>query len=340
MVPPVAVLTATHERRQSLRRVLESLRHQSLPADAFRVVVVCDGCTDGTADMVRSMSFPFDVTVIEQTPGRGPAAARNLGLAAVRSPIVVFIDDDVVPAANLLEVHASRHEERHDLIVIGPLLPPDRANQPWIRWEGDTLRKQYREMECGLWAPSPRQFYTGNASVRREHLSAVSGFDERLKRGEDVELAFRLQRRGLQFVFEPRAGATHFAHRSFHAWLGGAYEYGRAELAMGPVAGTRGFVDVKAEDFQRRSPIVRRLVLHGLAHPSIAPAVIMSGRIAGRTLTLAGLWRLARGAYTTIFELAYWRGVDRATGPSGSALAILDAGRERAGVRRTSGAHR
>ncbi len=284
--------------------------------------------------MLRSARYPFTLSVIEQTPGRGPGAARNLALSAADAKIVLFLDDDVVPATQLVEVHASHHAERADLVVIGPLLPPGRGQQPWIRWEGDTLLKQYAEMETGAWAPSPRQFYTGNASVMREHLVDAGGFHEGLRRGEDVELALRLERRGLTFLFEPRAVAVHIARRSFASWLDAAYEYGRSELTMRPAPGFRGLVEAKADDFQRRDPLVRWVVARSLAFPSAAPWVIFVARVVGRAMAAVHIWRLARGAYTTIFELAYWRGVELALGPRGASLALLRAGRERASNRR------
>jgi len=233
MTTPVAIVTPTHQRRDSLARVLDGLTRQSCGPGFFAVVVVCDGCTDGTAEMLRSTRFPFQVHVIEQRPGKGPAAARNRAIMAAHAPVILFLDDDVIPNERLVEVHAAHHAQNSDLVVIGTLLAPDRRMQPWIRWEADTLEKQYREMQAGAWSPTPRQFYTGNASVMRQHVVDAGGFDARFRRGEDVDLAFRLQSRGLRFVFDPDAGGVHIARRSFRSWIGAAHEYGRVELAMG-----------------------------------------------------------------------------------------------------------
>lgn len=273
--------------------------------------------------MLRNARYPFQLQVLEHSSAAGPAAARNRALAEVDSPIVLFLDDDVIPDEDLVAVHAGHHAEEPDVVVIGTLMAPADRQQPWIRWEAETLLKQYAEMQAGVWAPTPRQFYTGNASVRREHLLAAAGFDLRFRRGEDVDLACRLERRGLRFLFEPKAVGTHIARRSFRSWSGAAFEYGRTEVAMGPVWGARGLVDVKASEFGHRNPAVRRIVELGLAHPRLAPVLLAAGRVAGRTFAVTGLWRLARGAYTSIFELEYWRGVEDATGVTGRALRWL-----------------
>jgi hypothetical protein len=242
---------------------------------------------------------------------------------AAEAPIILFLDDDVLPTPGLVATHAAHHADRRDVVVIGPLLAPAESQQPWIRWEAETLQKQYKEMQVGSWPPTPRQFYTGNASVSRAHLIAAGGFDPRFRRGEDVELAFRLQRRGLRFVFEPAAAGVHFARRNFESWIDAAGEYGRIEALMGPIWGTRGLVDVKAQEFQGRHPMVRRFVRFGLAAPRYAPAAIAAGRVAGRALTMAGLWRLARGVYTALFELAYWRGVEKAVSNNANSAAEM-----------------
>src|SRR5882672_305008 len=197
--PAVTVVIPTHQRRASLARVLDALMRQRCPAGTFSVVVVCDGCTDGTQAMVSGRRLPFELTMLENEVAAGPGASRNLAIAATAAPTLMFLDDDVIPDEHLIDVHLKHHECDGNVVVIGPLLPPRHIRQPWIKWEAYTLQKQYREIEAGAWAPTPRQFYTGNASVRREHVLAVGSFNAAYSRGEDVDLAFRLQRHGLRF---------------------------------------------------------------------------------------------------------------------------------------------
>jgi GT2 family glycosyltransferase len=310
----VTIVIPTHQRRRSLARVLQGLAEQTCPPGSFSVVVVCDGCTDGTAEMLREASYPFSIQVIEQTPSLGPAAARNRATSIVPSPIVLFLDDDVIPSEDLVKIHVGHHACQDDLVVIGPLIPPVERQQPWIRWEADTLQKQYREMLTGAWSPTARQFYTGNASVRRHHLRVAGGFDERFRRGEDVALAIRLQHQGLHFVFEPRARGIHIARRTYGSWIAAAREYGRVEVAMEPIWDDRRLVDIKVGEFKQRHPFVRLVVAIGLAHPRLANGIIAAGGAAGWMFAAVGLWKVARGAYTVIFELAYWLGVRDAGG--------------------------
>ena len=92
-----AVVTPTHQRRDSLMLVLDGLARQRCSPDFFSVVVVCDGCTDGTQAALHDCRFPFRLDVLEESSAGGPAAARNRALAVADAPILLFLDDDVIP---------------------------------------------------------------------------------------------------------------------------------------------------------------------------------------------------------------------------------------------------
>ncbi|MCK5924044.1 MAG: glycosyltransferase family 2 protein, partial [Methylococcales bacterium] len=162
----------------------------------------------------------LELTAVSQ-PNAGAAAARNRGVSEAQGEIILFIDDDVVPTPTLIEDHLRHHETASDIVVIGPMLtPPHHSLLPWVAWEQAMLEKQYNAMQAGEWEPTPRQFYTGNSSIARQHLDAAGGFDTEFRRAEDVELAYRLADMGLRFIFDSQAVGYHYAERSFDSWMG------------------------------------------------------------------------------------------------------------------------
>src|SRR4051812_41580619 len=79
----VSIVIPTHNRAESLANVLDALALQTFDMARVEVVVVIDGSTDGTAEMLANRSWPLRLEVIEQTQS-GVAAARNHGAAAAR----------------------------------------------------------------------------------------------------------------------------------------------------------------------------------------------------------------------------------------------------------------
>ena len=324
--PDLSVVVPTFNRRQSLLRLIESLSSQTCPADRFEVVVVDDGSTDGTAAAVRAAATPFSLRVVSQFNG-GPAEARNRGVRLARGHVVVFLDDDVVPSPHLLATHAAAHQQRDDTVVIGPMLRPDNWRPaPWIRWEEDLLRKQYAELIAGKYACTPRQFYTGNASVSRERFLATGGFDPQFRRAEDVELAYRLHARGARFAFNPGAHVLHYPSRSFASWSATPYQYGRYDVVMHREKGL-DTLGCTAFEFHNRHPLTRLLVRACLGRNRQTRSAIALLRMASTTAASIGAHGLSRIALSGIHNIRYWEGVADEMGGAAPARRFIAAAR-------------
>ena len=310
-LPMISVVIPTYNRQARLHRVLNALAAQTTDA-AFEVVVVSDGSTDGTDEYLRSDLVPIPVAASSQA-NSGPAAARNAGVRIASAPLVLFLDDDVIPAPDLIERHWLAHEAADDdIVVIGPMLTPqDVRLSPWVAWEQHQLYKQYEAMRVGDYQPTFRQFYTGNASVSRQRVLDVGGFDTRFRRAEDVELAFRLHQSGLRFEFVAEAKGHHYAERSFEAWLKTPFEYGRNDVAF-MEAGQTWMTRSLPSEFRDRHPLVRALTRLCIPRPRLARAADAAlRRVADSRLPVE---TLRRHALSGLYNLAYYRGLADALG--------------------------
>jgi GT2 family glycosyltransferase len=238
---------------------------------------------------------------------------------------VLFLDDDVLASPGLVAAHARAHAgAEEDRVVIGTLLAPDVPRSPWVRWELDTGSKQYEAMREGLYLPTPRQFYTGNASVRLEHVRAIGGFDVDFTRAEDVELAFRLlDRRGLRFVFREDAAAVHMADRSLRSWLRAARQYGRNDVVLGTRRGRPDMLQAIAREFWERNRLTRALVRWGLRLPGAEGALALPAMAIARVALGLRLRRLSHAVCSALFSLAYWRGVGDELGAPAAARQLI-----------------
>jgi GT2 family glycosyltransferase len=318
-----SVVMPTHGRRASLMRVLGALTHQKLDAGAFEVIVVCDGDVDGSANACRRLAptLPFNLRILEQD-NEGPAAARNRGIEAATGELIVFLDDDVLPDPEFVATHLAAHAGRIHLASIGPLVQPaDNPLSLWGAWEQRMLGRQYGEITAGRWQATYRQFYTGNAAVRKQDILAAGGFDCSFKRAEDVELALRLRELGIEFVFLPKARGLHYVQRPFEAWLRVPAAYGAADAAMA-ARGRPWILAGAAREFRYRRRAVRVCTM------------LCAGRAATRSIIsgLGSLVRLADRAHlrvlgdplcSLIFNLEYYGGLADALGGRGLLLRLL-----------------
>ena len=308
----ISVVIPTYNRSGRLRRVLDALGCQNLITDSgrmfdFEVIVVADGCTDDTLAMLNRYTPIYPLQTIGQE-NAGPAAARNNGISSARGKFVLFIDDDVIPEPVCLAAHMSRHEELKDHVVIGPMLTPtDVKLSPWVAWEQHQLEKQY------LWFRShpgvgDNNFYTGNASVARDALNAVDGFDVSFQRAEDVELAYRLEQYGQSFIFEQHARAFHYAERSLESWVQTAYNYGCSSVRFARM-GRIEFWSRMRNHFLQRHPIQRAVILMLTPRKRLNRLARSMLRIAALSLDRIGLRTVGGYVLSGLYGLNYYNGV-------------------------------
>jgi glycosyltransferase involved in cell wall biosynthesis len=205
--PMLTVVIATHRRPHLLAGVLDALVGQDVGPERFEVVLVDDGSGDDTADRLRAAvhSTPLALRVVLLPTSRGPSGARNAGVAAGRSPVVAFTDDDCVPVAGWVGALLAAFDAGADLVQ-GATGPPPLAAKPgpWAR-------------TINVSGPSPL-FETCNIAYRRDLFDTLGGFDESDELtalgggrhfGEDTVLGGRLVDAGGQTAFAPDAVVHH-----------------------------------------------------------------------------------------------------------------------------------
>lgn len=274
----ITVVLPTFNRRRRLERVLGGLDRQSVPPECFEVVIVDDGSTDDTQEWLsRNSARRYGVSSIRQA-NAGPATARNTGIEAARGEFLLFLDDDVEPTEQLIAEHLRCHDAESNVVVIGPLASLPHYAQPWVAWEQAKLEAQYAAMLRGDWAPSFRQFWTGNASVAKSEVLAAGGFDPSFLRGEDVELGRRLHMRGLGFRFNPKARGLHHAERSLAAWEKMHASYGALEVQIFGGLGEDEMLETLAQNWSRVHSATHWLVTQCIGNPKRYGAAVAALR--------------------------------------------------------------
>ncbi|MDK3255325.1 mycofactocin biosynthesis glycosyltransferase MftF [Blastococcus capsensis] len=214
----VTVVVPVKDRPDGLARLLAALRAD--PGTAALPVVVVD---DGSAEPVTA---PDGVRVLRHATARGPAAARNAGLAAAGTGLVAFLDSDCVPLPGWL-ARLRPHLADPRLAAVGPrIVPLAGAARGWTSPYEDVAGALDMGTAPAAVRPLSRLSYLPSAAllVRRSALGA--GFDEDMRVAEDVDLVWRLAGAGWRVRYEPAAAVAHEHPARTARWLGRRAFYG------------------------------------------------------------------------------------------------------------------
>jgi glycosyltransferase involved in cell wall biosynthesis len=230
-----SVVIPTHNRIAMLERVLDALDRQQ-GAPELEVVVIDDGSKDDTAARVRAHleANRWRVAVrFESQANSGPGRARNRGVELATGRFVVFIGDDTVPEPQFLAEHARVHRESGDDPLVACLgytgWPDDARVTPFMDYINDYgLQFGYKLIEHGAVVPF-NFFYTSNISIDRA-LLAAHPFDTSFPSAawEDIELAFRLDAKGLKIRYDANAVTRHHHPMTIDSFARRQYTVGRS----------------------------------------------------------------------------------------------------------------
>ena len=208
----ISVVIPTYNRSEVLVRTLKAFADQDIQL-TYEVIVCDDGSSDDTADtvtlMMRDSSFELRYLRQERTGWR-LAAARNMGIAAAKGSLIVFLDDDIIPPPSFLSAHYEAHHKPRT-VAIGYNYSLLYNNERGCTMLGLDVRDRefaaFPHFARPLWS----LMYGGNFSIEHALLDEVGHFDERFQGWgvEDSELAYRLFRAGASFVLEKKAYGWH-----------------------------------------------------------------------------------------------------------------------------------
>ena len=192
--PRISVVVCSCNGSRTIGECLQAISKVRYPN--FEVIVVDDGSKDNTA----TIAAQYDVTLI-RTPNHGLSHARNVGWQTAKGEIVAYIDDDAYPDPDWLTYLAETFRKGDYAGVGGPNIPPPDdgpiaacvANSP-----GGPVHVLLTDTEA--------EHIPGcNMAFLRSALEAVGGFDVQFRvAGDDVDICWRLQERGLETWLQPR----------------------------------------------------------------------------------------------------------------------------------------
>lgn len=224
--PKISVIIPTYNRSRNLRLCLESLTWQD--EKAFEVIVCDDGSSDDTRAVADSFKSRLNLRYRwQQDQGFRAAEARNLGVAAARGKLLLFLDSDLVVPPDFVRSHAEAHARfgKQKIAInsfVWRMLTTDDADlglppAEYIPLHQSDLKADTRIRFNVFERGEPVEetyFLDSNAfSIKREDYAQIGGFDGSFVGWghEDTELGYRLSQFGFRLAFI-RADAYHLYH--------------------------------------------------------------------------------------------------------------------------------
>jgi cellulose synthase/poly-beta-1,6-N-acetylglucosamine synthase-like glycosyltransferase len=197
--PFVSILIAAHDEETCIRQKVENCLALDYPPERLEVLVGCDGCTDGTAEVARSTGDPR-VTVIE-APRAGKATVLSRVVPRARGDVVVLTDANVTFDRGALKALARHFQEPAVGAVVGRLRLYNRVKRDYeesLYWKYETVLKYWEgKLGCVLGANG------GIYAVRRLLFQPL----RESTITDDFVVPVRIASRGWRVPYEPEAVA-------------------------------------------------------------------------------------------------------------------------------------
>jgi len=213
--PMVSVVIPTYNRKDMLKECLESLFNQTYPKDKYEIIVVNDGSTDGTEEVLKEYAkkAPCAFKWLTQQ-NKGSYAARNLGIKNAGGEIICFTDDDCIADKRWLEELVKGFTDEGIGGVGGRI----------IAYNPKTMLEKYVEMDQASEIREP--LYTCNAAYKKGVLERVRGFDSYFRSGGDVDMSIRVTLEGYKLKYASDAIIYHKHRETLKGLIKQRYNYG------------------------------------------------------------------------------------------------------------------
>ncbi len=184
--PLVSVIIPAHNAESTLEACLQGIERSTI--QPLEVLVICDGCTDGTDDIARR----HGVRVLHNQEQQGASYARNVGARAAHGELFFFIDADCVVQPDTLALGLEAVSDGVQ-VMFGSYTPETSARGFLAQFKN--CQHHYTHQKG---RPVQTSFWSGCGAIRREAFERIAGFDVTLQACEDIEFGWALTQAGYE----------------------------------------------------------------------------------------------------------------------------------------------
>mgnify|MGYP001610701778 FL=1 len=225
MNQPISIVIPMYNAKKHINDVLEAIFQQDYSGQV-EVIVVNDGSTDNSLEIVKGFKGNGDLKIIDQ-PNQGAVAATNNGFKAAIHDIICSIDSDVVIHKEWLHKIIEEFDDSEVGAVQGYIKTPEGVSF-LARMAGYDLEHRYDRLNSKY----TTQVSTANTAYRKSALKKAGHFNPEFKYGYDNDISYRLQKAGYKLVFSKDALCKHYWKTDLKSYIKQQYwsAYGRMQL--------------------------------------------------------------------------------------------------------------
>ncbi len=205
-----SVIIPTYNGARKISGLLDSLTNQTVMD--FEVIIVVDGSTDNTKEVIAPYSKVFDNFQVFSQQNSGRSSTRNKGVLLAKTDLLIFCDDDMLPDKDSIAKHVNFHTNNPGCLLCGSQLEIySNLNSDIQNYKAHISKKWLNKYANGISMMDGKNlfFSSANCSMPIEVFNQLSGFDERLTDGEDFDLAFRALKKNKQVYFDKNNRSIH-----------------------------------------------------------------------------------------------------------------------------------
>jgi len=201
-----SIIVPTYNRKRMLYGCLKSLVNQDYPKNDYEIIVIDDGSTDGTEQIIKSLIKDYKNLRYFKIDHSGQAAARNIGLRRTKGKFIAFTDDDCVVEKNWLKKIEKVFKGTNTDAVGGSILNPTNRYIAWAQYILN-FSSWFPKGSCRFIKDIP----TANIAYRKMSIKGLA-FPENLGRGvyEDSLFNHQLRKKRGKILFCPDIKVAHF----------------------------------------------------------------------------------------------------------------------------------
>lgn len=214
----LTVIFATRNRAGLLQQVLESYRNLKPPSGGWKIVVVDNGSTDETSQVLASLSQSLPLQFLTE-PKPGKNVALNSGLALLEGDLTVLTDDDAFPHPDWLTQLRTSADAQPSYSMFGGAIVARWAKppRPWIAWLNQAAAYTITDPSLREGPLDPKEIYGPNMAIRSDIFRSGLRFDTSIgprgasyPMGSETELVLRLGRLGHKAWHVQHSVVEHF----------------------------------------------------------------------------------------------------------------------------------